>query len=165
VLLLDSKSLLSEPYSARRSLLESLIAPIDFEAFLVDRWHIDLSHGSAHATKQLQHVFAESIAARQEGLVLKASGSFYNARRWPWVKLKKDYIPGYGDAVDLVLIGAAWEKDRARVLRGIGAIPLVNRYFADWLIVSSDTLTTFYLGTWSKGQEQTGDVSISNNVK
>lgn len=33
-------------------------------------------------------------------------------------QLKRDYIPGYGDTVDLVIVGAAWEKERARELRG-----------------------------------------------
>jgi DNA ligase-4 len=34
------------------------------------------------------------------------------------MQLKKDYIPGYGDTVDLVIIAASWDKNRARELRG-----------------------------------------------
>lgn len=53
-----------------------------------------------------------------EGLVLKASESTYNDARYPWVKLKKDYIPNLGDCIDLVVLGAGWDIDRARELRG-----------------------------------------------
>jgi hypothetical protein len=53
-----------------------------------------------------------------EGLVLKASESTYLDRRYPWVKLKKDYIPNLGDCIDLVVLGAGWDSDRARELRG-----------------------------------------------
>lgn len=35
-----------------------------------------------------------------------------------WFQLKKDYIPGYGDTIDLVIIAASWDKDRGRELRG-----------------------------------------------
>ena len=37
------------------------------------------------------------------------------------LQLKKDYIPGLGDCVDLVIVGACWEKDRGRELRGAGS--------------------------------------------
>ena len=45
-----------------------------------------------------------------EGLVFKASDGRYNDFRSPWVKLKKDYIAGLGDTVDLAIVGAGWEK-------------------------------------------------------
>jgi DNA ligase-4 len=66
---------------------------------------------------------------------------------WPWVKLKvstgsgvtrfpvliieqEDYIPNLGDCVDLVVLGAGWDLDRARELR-----------------VDTSVYTTFYIGT------------------
>lgn len=30
-----------------------------------------------------------------------------------------DYITGYGDCVDMVVMGAGWDKDRARELKGV----------------------------------------------
>lgn len=66
--------------------------------------------------------------------MLKASESTYARMSWRWVKLKvsarsrssatsltglqKDYIPNLGDCIDLVLLGAGWDIDRARELRG-----------------------------------------------
>jgi len=32
-------------------------------------------------------------------------------------KLKRDYIPGYGDTADLIAFAASWDKDRGREVR------------------------------------------------
>jgi len=55
-----------------------------------------------------------------EGLILKPELSAYNDLRpgMRWVKVKKDYIPGLGDTLDLVVVGACWDKNRGRELRG-----------------------------------------------
>lgn len=140
VLLLDGVSLLSFPYSERRGILERIIRVVPGYAMLAERTCIDKTRRDAK--ESFRGVFASLIADRQEGAVLKADASTYNERRWPWVKasslmhvlhpppdadmqydaqLKRDYIPNYGDTVDLVIIGASWEKDRARELRGIRA--------------------------------------------
>lgn len=71
-----------------------------------------------NSEKALEEAFAATIADHQEGLVIKAEESHYHDYKLPWVKLKKDYIPGYGDAVDLVVVGAIWDKKRGRELRG-----------------------------------------------
>jgi len=122
ILILNSASLLSTPYCERRSLLESLIIPIPGQAMLADRTAIELNGGKGNDMEQaemgLRKFFAQIIADHQEGLVLKASDGVYNDFRIPWVKLKKDYIPGYGDSLDLVVLCAGWDKARARELRG-----------------------------------------------
>jgi DNA ligase-4 len=43
--------------------------------------------------------------------------------------LQKDYIPNLGDCIDLVLLGAGWDADRARDLR-----------------VDTSVFTSFYVG-------------------
>ena len=49
--------------------------------------------------------------------MLKAAESKYNFSP-AWVKLKRDYIPGLDDTIDLVVVGASWDKDRGRELNG-----------------------------------------------
>ncbi|KAL5513320.1 hypothetical protein ACEPAH_3719 [Sanghuangporus vaninii] len=134
VLYLNGTTLLSEPYCSRRATLEAIIDPIPMYAYLAHRTEISLSgaKGFSRGLKLLEHIFASSIADHEEGLVLKATDATYADWRWPWVKLKKDYIPGFGDSVDLSLIGASWDKDRGRALR-----------------VSTSTYTTFYVGAIS----------------
>lgn len=77
----------------------------------------DVNEGGT-ARRTLHDVFARRIAIGEEGLVLKAADSEYNEPKKPWVKLKKDYIEGLGDTVDLVLLSAACVPDRALELRG-----------------------------------------------
>lgn len=118
VLFLDSKSLLSTPYARRREFLESLIEPIPGESMLAERFCVDLRHGLDLAIPRLIKIYARIIADHQEGLVLKAADSRYNEWGKKWVKMKKDYIPGYGDNLDLVVVGASWNPERARKLFG-----------------------------------------------
>lgn len=132
ILALDSDSLLSSPYETRRKILEDTIETHAGRAILSERFPIDMTASQPEAV--LAKIFSEHIADHQEGLVLKAEGSKYNDYRLPWVKFKRDYIPGYGDTVDLVLVGASWEKERARELR-----------------VGPKTFTTFYFGALKKG--------------
>ncbi|KAI0065581.1 hypothetical protein BV25DRAFT_1851055 [Artomyces pyxidatus] len=138
VLMLNDASLLAEPYSERRATLESIIAPTPGYAMLAQRYPISLAgaRGLRGAQEQLRAVFAAHIADFEEGLVLKADGSIYRDPDLPWIKLKRDYIPGYGDCIDLAIVGAAWEKERGRELR-----------------VAPTTVTTFYLGALSNAEE------------
>ncbi|KAK0488845.1 hypothetical protein IW261DRAFT_376205 [Armillaria novae-zelandiae] len=135
VLYLNSESLLSSPYRARRKILESIIKPVPAYAMLSDRVPIQM-HNEEEAEVNFRQVYAESIGDYQEGVVLKADDSGYNRVGRPWVKLKRDYIQGLGDTVDLVLLGAGWAKDRGRSLD-----------------VPTDTFTTFYIGTLKNAEE------------
>ncbi|KAF8343411.1 hypothetical protein F5887DRAFT_1062181 [Amanita rubescens] len=134
ILVLDSLPLTQLPYSQRRELLESVIETSVGHIFLAERTPIDLT--TANPERQLQATFAQSIASFEEGVVLKADESTYHDYRLPWVKLKKDYIPGYGDAVDLVILGASWDKKRGRELR-----------------VPPTTYTTFYIGALANAKQ------------
>ncbi|KAG9312953.1 DNA ligase/mRNA capping enzyme [Chiua virens] len=142
VLLIGNASLSNVPYSIRRSMLESIIKEIPGQAMIAERSMV--SNGPEvsieSAAKNLREIWAQRIAESQEGLVLKAGESAYGDWKLPWVKLKKDYVPGYGDTIDLVVIAGSWEKERARELR-----------------VSPSTLITFYIGVLGNSSQCKAD--------
>ncbi|KAG1746672.1 DNA ligase/mRNA capping enzyme [Suillus paluster] len=143
VLQVGAASMLNAPYHMRRSLLESIITPVPGRSILAERAVIiDGNVQELEGQKRLREVWAQRITDCEEGLVLKAGESTYGDWKLPWVKLKKDYIPGYGDTIDLVVIAAAWEKDRARDLR-----------------VSPSTLTTFYIAALTNSSQMKSDPS------
>ncbi|KAI0313273.1 hypothetical protein OF83DRAFT_1142144 [Amylostereum chailletii] len=138
IIVLDSESYLYQPYRVRRELLENIINVIPGRAMLSQRFSIPVKNSldTTEAQCTLRQLLATHIADYEEGLVLKADGSLYRDNRRPWVKVKKDYIPGYGDCLDLAVVGAGWDKERGRELR-----------------VAPNTLTTFYLGALSNPAE------------
>ncbi|KAF9078049.1 hypothetical protein BDP27DRAFT_1310675 [Rhodocollybia butyracea] len=165
IMYLEDDFLVQEPYERRRDILENVIITDPGKAMLADRWLIDLEehcHGSPSdydeagdkldedeendgqcdaARLALHRIFAQRLALGEEGLVLKAADSEYNEFRKPWVKLKKDYIEGLGDAVDLVLLAGAHVPDRALELRAPRSI-----------------LTTFYVGAQTNKNETDNDL-------
>ena len=104
------------------------------------------------AEDTLRWIFAYHLADHEEGLVLKAAESRYNDYSLPWVKLKKDYIPGHGDCVDMVILGATWEKVRGRSLRG----GLSSFIFLKGVVilVFSPSECLYHLLYWSFGEQR-----------
>ncbi|KAG8949876.1 hypothetical protein FRC04_008179 [Tulasnella sp. 424] len=137
VLYLDGTSLINKAYDYRRKTLERLIIPISGFNMLAERVQIKL--GQSDSIEQLRSIMARRIAEFEEGLVIKPASSKYNelTPNMRWIKLKKDYIPGLGDTIDLVVVGACWEKDRGRELR-----------------VGPETFTTFFIGAVDKALER-----------
>ncbi|KAG8861441.1 hypothetical protein FRB96_002890 [Tulasnella sp. 330] len=137
VLLLDGKNLTRESYGSRRALLKQLICPITGYAMLAKREKLCLRDPDAKV--KLNQVFARHITDYEEGLVLKPGSSTYNDLRpsQRWVKLKKDYIKGLGDTLDLAVFGASWDRDRGRELR-----------------VGPETYTTFFIGAMNRSVEK-----------
>lgn len=88
ILLIDSESLISMPYTDRRTLLSSIISPLKpGRIMLAESRPIDMSRGVDEAARQLREVFAGSLAGFEEGLVLKDGGSGWRDWKRPWVKV------------------------------------------------------------------------------
>ncbi|KAJ0299368.1 hypothetical protein COL5a_000550 [Colletotrichum fioriniae] len=118
VLLIDGESLLGTNQNERFERLTELINRREGHADLVERQVIDLNDRlGAH---YLRRAFAESITAREEGLVLKPDEPYFDfseSRRsfagCP-TKLKKEYIGGFGDVGDFAVVAARYDADKAK---------------------------------------------------
>jgi DNA ligase 4 len=105
ILLLDNTIYIRKSYNRRRRLLESLIRCISGRANIGSREIIDFS--SFDVSELLNEVFTRAIIRRWEGFVLKNYNKFYFLlkRAKLFIKLKKDYISGFGNIIDFFIIG------------------------------------------------------------
>ncbi|GKT58608.1 LOW QUALITY PROTEIN: ATP dependent DNA ligase domain-containing protein [Colletotrichum tofieldiae] len=118
VLLIDDESLLGVRQNERFKRLADLVTCREGHAELVDRQVISFGHplGAHH----LRQSFAKTITAREEGLVLKPDDPYFNfseSRRsfsgCP-IKLKKEYIGGFGDVGDFAVVAARYDATKAK---------------------------------------------------
>lgn len=125
VLVLDDDICLKKPHRERRLLLKRVIQTIDGRAGISEQQVLDFSQPDS--SYRLERIFTKAIAQRWEGCVLKGCDDPYfsmfqndaNNANGRWIKLKKDYIPGLGDTVDLALIGAKYIPRDANALKQI----------------------------------------------
>lgn len=70
--------------------------------------------------EKIDEFLSSAIKFGTEGLMIKDLDSPYTCSRrsWEWVKLKKDYIDGLGDTLDLVPIGALFGAGKRKGLYG-----------------------------------------------
>ncbi|KAF3920222.1 hypothetical protein AA313_de0206866 [Arthrobotrys entomopaga] len=114
-ILLDDICTPASSYNARRHHLETLIKRIPNRAELVTRKVIDFSKADARGT--FFATFAEGVGMKWEGFVMKPCAGRYLGwgveERNVWIKLKKDYIPGFGDSADFAIVGGRCGGKRA----------------------------------------------------
>lgn len=129
VLMIDDEVTLTIPYEKRRERLRQIITKIPGRA-MTSEWRI-LDFSEKEAERSLIHHFSASIAARQEGLILKPADAPYfsllDDRPGQWhsgfIKLKKDYMSAFGedrDVADLVVVGASYTAKQAQKLKVSG---------------------------------------------
>ncbi|KAI0788432.1 hypothetical protein C8Q75DRAFT_768462 [Abortiporus biennis] len=110
LLYLNGEPLLHKPLLERRQLLREHFQQIDGE--------FDFAKSSdGETTEEIQSFLEESVKDGCEGLMVKmleTDASFYEPSRRSvnWLKLKKDYLAGVGDSLDLVVVGGYYGKGK-----------------------------------------------------
>ncbi|KAK8136907.1 ATP dependent dna ligase domain protein [Apiospora sp. TS-2023a] len=118
ILMVDTQSLLGMKHSERFKRLERLITCRKGHAEIVQRQTISFSRHSAASA--LRDIFAKCIVAKGEGLVLKPDEPYFDfgIRQSRFgscvVKLKKEYIQGWGDVGDFAVVGASYDATKAK---------------------------------------------------
>jgi DNA ligase-1 len=102
LLYLNGQPLVTEPLIKRRELLYSSFNPVEGEFQFAQSM-------TAHNIEDIQVFLDDSVAGNCEGLMVKTleqEASYEPSKRSRnWLKVKKDYINGVGDSLDLVVIG------------------------------------------------------------
>ncbi|KAB8225564.1 hypothetical protein BDV33DRAFT_230990 [Aspergillus novoparasiticus] len=145
ILLLDDDVCLKKPHRERRLLLKDVVQVIEGRANISEQRILDFSRSESQS--HLENIFAKGVAQRWEGFVLKGCEDPYftifpsqtNGSMGRWIKLKKDYIPGLGDTVDLAIIGGKYDSRDAGGLKQIHKL-LWTHFFIGCLLNREDVL-------------------------
>ncbi|KAH9982918.1 ATP-dependent DNA ligase [Lactifluus volemus] len=110
LLYLNGEPLLRRNLTERRELLRQHFEPVDFEFQFA-------KFSDNEKTEDIQAFLDESVKDGCEGLMVKmleSEASFYEPSRRSvnWLKLKKDYLAGVGDSLDLVVVGGYYGKGK-----------------------------------------------------
>ncbi|KAF8642309.1 hypothetical protein AX16_009579 [Volvariella volvacea WC 439] len=104
------RPLIQKPLFERRELLRQSFVKVPFE--------FEFANSSdGETTEEIQTFLEESVKDGCEGLMVKmldTEASHYEPSRRSvnWLKLKKDYLAGVGDSLDLVVIGGYYGKGK-----------------------------------------------------
>eukprot|EP00759_Apiculatamorpha_spiralis_P030040 PhF_6_TR31851/c0_g1_i3/m.47228/K10776/LIG3; DNA ligase 3 len=111
ILYLNGVSLLHQPLDRRRELLKENVTEIKNRILYSEMRHAKGTREQQEFTLR-QHLNV-AIVEGLEGLVIKDIKSVYEPGMRHWIKIKKDYLKGMADTVDLVVLGA-WHGSGAK---------------------------------------------------
>ncbi|KAH8120151.1 DNA ligase I [Phellopilus nigrolimitatus] len=110
ILYLNGEPLLQKPLFERRQILREHFQPVHGEFNFA-------KSSDGETTEAIQTFLEESVKDGCEGLMIKmldTEASYYepSKRSVNWLKLKKDYLAGVGDSLDLVVVGGYYGKGK-----------------------------------------------------
>ncbi|KAF7560318.1 hypothetical protein G7046_g3818 [Stylonectria norvegica] len=116
LLYLNGEAVVEKSLRERRELLHSAFVPVEGEFSFA-------THNDGQEIDEIQVFLDDSVKASCEGLMVKmldGPESFYepSKRSRNWLKIKKDYLAGVGDSLDLVVLGAYYGKGRRATVYG-----------------------------------------------
>ncbi|KAK7757313.1 hypothetical protein SLS62_000863 [Diatrype stigma] len=112
---------MTQRQSERRRRLKNLITCQQGVAEIVQ--HQVVACRKRTAASELREIFAKCITNRQEGVVLKPDTPYFDfstkQRQYACcsIKLKKEYIQGWGDVGDFAVIGASYDAAQAKAYK------------------------------------------------
>lgn len=111
-----SQSVVEKSFRERRDILHKAFVLVEGEFAFAQ-------YGNTSELEEIQILLDESMKASCEGLMVKMldtqeSGYEPSKRSRNWLKVKKDYLSGVGDSLDLVVLGAYYGKGKRTSVYG-----------------------------------------------
>ncbi|KAF3480468.1 DNA ligase [Arthroderma uncinatum] len=124
LLFLNGEPTVKKTLRERRDLLHDAFTPIEGEFAFAQ-------HGNTSDLEEIQTMLDESVKASCEGLMVKMldttdSGYEPSKRSRNWLKVKKDYLAGIGDSLDLVVLGAYFGRGKRTSVYGAFLLAAYN---------------------------------------
>lgn len=124
LLYLNGEALVNKPFRERRDLLHASFAPVEGEFAFAQ-------FGDTNELDEIQDLLDKSMKASCEGLMVKMldgpESSYEPSKRSQnWLKVKKDYLSGVGDSLDLVVLGAYYGKGKRTSVYGAFLLACYN---------------------------------------
>ncbi|CCT71354.1 related to DNA ligase (ATP) [Fusarium fujikuroi IMI 58289] len=124
LLYLNGEAVVEKALRERRELLETAFNPVEGEFSFA-------THMNGQELDEIQVFLDESVKSSCEGLMVKMldgteSGYEPSKRSRNWLKIKKDYLSGVGDSLDLVVLGAYYGKGKRTSVYGAFLLACYN---------------------------------------
>lgn len=116
LLFLNGEALVTKSFRERRDLMYNALVEIEGEFSFA-------KFGNTREIEEIQILLEDSVKASCEGLMVKMLDgveSHYepSRRSQNWLKVKKDYLSGAGDSLDLVVLGAYYGRGKRTSVYG-----------------------------------------------